>query len=149
MGTPYATLVPEPPARVRRGTQGAAPRPIANQGFVETLRRGLQDPPYLRRLGDRGLLQHEIVVHLIERAFERLAVRRLAAGDLLEIDDERFLHTVHHVVVDITIAAPEQMGDDAVVAGRLDHEMDVRRPVMADVRALDQLADGADRKSVV
>src|SRR6266567_9455049 len=44
MGTPYATLVPEPPARVRRGTQGAAPRPIANQGFVETLRRGTPTP---------------------------------------------------------------------------------------------------------
>jgi len=50
MGTPYATLVPEPPARVRRGTQSAAPRPIANQGFVETLRRGTEPRYVIARL---------------------------------------------------------------------------------------------------
>ncbi len=62
----------------------------------------------LRRLGDRGFLQHEVVAHQIERVFERLAVRRLAAGELLELDDERLLHAVNHVGVDVAIAALEQ-----------------------------------------
>src|ERR1700674_2613029 len=43
----------------------------------------------------------------------------------------------------MAIAALEQVGDDAVITRRLDREMDVRRPVMADLRALHQLADGA------
>src|ERR1051326_8594710 len=85
------------------------------------------------RLGDRGFLQHEIVVHDVERALERLAGRRLAGRHFLEIDDQRFLHPVHHVVVEVAVAALEQMGDDAVIARRLDREMDVRRPEMADV----------------
>ena len=85
-----------------------------------------------RRLADRGLLQHEIVAHEIERRGQRLAGRRLAAGQLFEIDDQWLLHRIDDVAVEVAIPALEQVRDDAVIARRLDREMNVRRPVMAD-----------------
>src|SRR5215212_3056636 len=87
------------------------------------------------------LLQHEVVLHLVELRVDGLAVRRLAGRPLDELDDQRRLHAVDHVVVDVLVALLEQVRDHAVIAGRGDCEMDVRRPHVAHVRPAEELTD--------
>src|SRR5258705_3413260 len=78
----------------------------------------------LRRGGLGGaLLQHEVVIDHIEGGVDFLPVRRHAGGLLDEVDDERLLHAVDHVGLDIGAAALEQMGDHTMIAWRLHAEM--------------------------
>src|SRR5262249_59439333 len=53
----------------------------------------------------RLALQHEVVAHLEERRGERLARRRFAGRLLDKIDDQRLLHRIDHVGVDVFVAA--------------------------------------------
>src|SRR5256885_9868437 len=54
----------------------------------------------LLRRRERGplLLQHEVVLHFVERRIDHVAVRRLAGRALYELHDQRRLHAVDHVV---------------------------------------------------
>src|SRR5712672_3224477 len=80
-------------------------------------------PGHERRLRRGGLggafLQHEVVIDHIEGGVDFLPVRRHAGRLLDEVDDQRLLHAVDHVGLDIGAAALEQMGDDAMIAGRI------------------------------
>src|ERR1051325_635250 len=57
--------------------------------------------PTLRGGGFRLLLQHEVVVDDVVRCVDLLSVRRGAGRLLLEVDDQRLLHAVHHVGLDV------------------------------------------------
>ena len=83
-------------------------------------------------------LEHEVVAGLEPRLGRRAAVRRRPRLALLEPDDELLLGAEDDVAVQVLRALLEQVGDQRLVAGHVDQEVDVRRPEVADLRLRDR-----------
>src|SRR5690349_7768699 len=78
-----------------------------------------------------------------------LAIRSDARLLLAEIDDEPVLHRKHHIIVEMHIAVAEDVCDYRRIPVSRDVEMDVRRPVRADARTRDEIADRAIERNRV
>src|SRR5262245_1778333 len=96
-----------------------------------------------RREGLNPFCQHEIVFYLVKWRRHDFAGRRLTLRLFDEINDQRLLYGIDHVVLDILIAFLKEVRDKAMVARRRDREMNMGRPHMADVGSFHELPDGS------
>src|SRR5215469_3551808 len=106
-----------------------ASTPAAEDGVLYEKRNADAGPlsrrPRLRKprrlcrhsLGQR--LEHKIIVHFVKRSGESFSGRPPTRGPFVKSDDELLFDAVDNVHVEVLIAPLEQMGNDAMIAGRL------------------------------
>src|SRR5437762_13808771 len=85
-------------------------------------------------------LQDEVIFQEPEWLIGYLLGRRRAPSRKQpKLGDQRRLHAVDHISLDIGAGLLEQMGDDLVMAGRIDQKVNMRWPHRADLGSAHQL----------